>query len=194
MTDPILLDGTVNNYPAAGGLIWGIALLLALVAGIGYAIERARTACRLIEQIIDEEAPRLRDDEDVESLVRGLDDSAYIECDGEPMNRSYWLDDGTWRDPDCIECGGEGAPCCEPPIDPPPRPIASLRASAGPDLPEAGHDVDTLRRLVAEDRAHLRVVDQMDPRWLRRRLAAQEPRPCPPWCSCHVDPTPGGAA
>lgn len=36
------------------------------------------------------------------------------------VNRSEWLPDDTWRDPDCIECGGEGAPCCEPPDGPPP--------------------------------------------------------------------------
>lgn len=35
------------------------------------------------------------------------------------MNRSEWIDSCTWRDPDCIECGGEGAPCCEPPDHPP---------------------------------------------------------------------------
>jgi hypothetical protein len=36
------------------------------------------------------------------------------------VNRSEWLPDGTWRDPDCFECGGEGAPCCEPPDGPSP--------------------------------------------------------------------------
>ena len=41
-----------------------------------------------------------------------------------PANRSEWLPDGTWRDPDCIECDGEGAPCCEPPDGP-------LRLTAG---------------------------------------------------------------
>jgi hypothetical protein len=35
-------------------------------------------------------------------------------------NRSYWVDSETWRDPDCIECGGVGAPCCKPPDEPPP--------------------------------------------------------------------------
>jgi hypothetical protein len=32
--------------------------------------------------------------------------------------RSEWTSPDTWRDPDCIECGGEGAPCCEPPAYP----------------------------------------------------------------------------
>lgn len=36
------------------------------------------------------------------------------------MSRAEWLPDGTWRDPDCIECGGDGAPCCDPPDHPPP--------------------------------------------------------------------------
>ena len=38
----------------------------------------------------------------------------------EPLraNRSEWTSPDTWRDPDCIECGGEGAPCCEPPDHP----------------------------------------------------------------------------
>ncbi len=36
------------------------------------------------------------------------------------VNRSVWVDADTWRDPDCIECGGEGAPCCDPPDGPPP--------------------------------------------------------------------------
>lgn len=36
-----------------------------------------------------------------------------------PMpNRSYWLDEHSWADPDCIECDGSGAPCCEPPDHP----------------------------------------------------------------------------
>lgn len=34
-------------------------------------------------------------------------------------HRAYYLPDGTWVDPDCIECGGDGAPCCEPPYVPP---------------------------------------------------------------------------
>lgn len=34
------------------------------------------------------------------------------------VNRSEWTSPDTWRDPDCIECGGEGAPCCEPPDHP----------------------------------------------------------------------------
>lgn len=46
-------------------------------------------------------------------------------------NRSQWLPDGTWRDPDCIECGGEGAPCCEPPDTPGPP----LSAPPTPDQP-----------------------------------------------------------
>lgn len=33
-------------------------------------------------------------------------------------NRSYWTSPNTWCDPDCIECDGEGAPCCEPPYAP----------------------------------------------------------------------------
>jgi hypothetical protein len=38
----------------------------------------------------------------------------------EPLraNRSEWTSPDTWRDPDCIECGGDGAPCCEPPNHP----------------------------------------------------------------------------
>jgi hypothetical protein len=35
-------------------------------------------------------------------------------------NRSEWTSPDTWLDPDCIECGGEGAPCCEPPDQPAP--------------------------------------------------------------------------
>ena len=34
------------------------------------------------------------------------------------VNRSYWTSPETWCDPDCIECGGEGAPCCDPPDEP----------------------------------------------------------------------------
>jgi len=37
-----------------------------------------------------------------------------------PVNRSYWTSPDTWCDPDCIECGGDGAPCCEPPDTPHP--------------------------------------------------------------------------
>jgi hypothetical protein len=36
------------------------------------------------------------------------------------VNRPEWIDSCSWRDPDCVECGGEGAPCCEPPDHPPP--------------------------------------------------------------------------
>lgn len=42
------------------------------------------------------------------------------------MNRSEWVDADTWRDPDCIECGGDGAPCCEPPDGPPPTSAAKV--------------------------------------------------------------------
>lgn len=35
-----------------------------------------------------------------------------------PSNRSYWLDEHSWADPDCVECDGSGAPCCEPPDHP----------------------------------------------------------------------------
>lgn len=31
------------------------------------------------------------------------------------VNRSYWTGCCEWADPDCIECDGQGAPCCEPP-------------------------------------------------------------------------------
>ena len=52
-------------------------------------------------------------------------------------NRSEWLPDGTWRDPDCIECGGEGAPCCEPPDRPQmsdlPVRVRSARGQPRPD-------------------------------------------------------------
>lgn len=34
--------------------------------------------------------------------------------------RAHWTSQKTWRDPDCIECGGEGAPCCDPPYGTPP--------------------------------------------------------------------------
>lgn len=42
------------------------------------------------------------------------------------MNRSEWVDAETWRDPDCVECGGEGAPCCEPPAPDAPRPAEAV--------------------------------------------------------------------
>jgi hypothetical protein len=32
--------------------------------------------------------------------------------------RAYWTSPDSWVDPDCIECGGEGAPCCDPPSHP----------------------------------------------------------------------------
>ena len=35
------------------------------------------------------------------------------------MNRAYYTSPDEWVDPDCTECGGEGAPCCEPPYTPP---------------------------------------------------------------------------
>jgi len=40
-------------------------------------------------------------------------------CVAQP-NRSYWVDAHTWVDPDCVECSGDGAPCCEPPDGPSP--------------------------------------------------------------------------
>ena len=43
------------------------------------------------------------------------------------VSRSEWLPDGTWVDPDCVECGGEGAPCCDPPDHPPPGVRAWVR-------------------------------------------------------------------
>lgn len=33
-------------------------------------------------------------------------------------HRAYWTSPTTWIDPDCFECGGEGAPCCDPPTYP----------------------------------------------------------------------------
>lgn len=31
---------------------------------------------------------------------------------------SVWTSPDEWRDPNCVECEGEGAPCCEPPDHP----------------------------------------------------------------------------
>lgn len=36
----------------------------------------------------------------------------------EQRHRAYWTSSNTWIDPDCFECGGEGAPCCDPPTYP----------------------------------------------------------------------------
>lgn len=58
-----------------------------------------------------------------------------------PPNRSEWIDPDTWRDPDCVECGGEGAPCCEPPDTPPPRWV-----HCSPDLLASGVDCATAPR------------------------------------------------
>ena len=30
-------------------------------------------------------------------------------------HRAYWTSPTTWIDPDCTECGGAGAPCCDAP-------------------------------------------------------------------------------
>lgn len=43
---------------------------------------------------------------------------------------SHWTSEHEWRDPNCIECGGQGAPCCEPPDHPwPGRPNFVLAAN-----------------------------------------------------------------
>lgn len=36
----------------------------------------------------------------------------------EQRHRAYYTSPNTWIDPDCFECGGEGAPCCDPPTYP----------------------------------------------------------------------------
>jgi hypothetical protein len=42
-------------------------------------------------------------------------------------HRAYWTSPHEWVDPDCVECDGEGAPCCEPPDEPmPERFVAEL--------------------------------------------------------------------
>ena len=70
----------------------------------------------------------------------------------EQPHRAYYLPDGTWVDPDCFECGGQGAPCCEPPYFPP-----GLAAVDGAEL----------ERLQAVDRAAQMLiaasVDDADP-------------------------------
>jgi len=33
-------------------------------------------------------------------------------------HRAFWTSPNTWIDPDCFECGGAGAPCCDPPTYP----------------------------------------------------------------------------
>jgi hypothetical protein len=60
------------------------------------------------------DGPRVRD-RDAADAVRAL-----AAAPAPPVNRSEWTSPHTWRDPDCIECGGEGAPCCEPPDTPAP--------------------------------------------------------------------------
>ena len=47
------------------------------------------------------------------------------------VNRAYYLPDGTWVDPDCFECGGEGAACCEPPYTPS-KPAAMVSSEPSP--------------------------------------------------------------
>lgn len=47
---------------------------------------------------------------------------ATVALTGSKPNRSVWTSSMAWRDPDCIECGGEGAPCCGPPDGPSPYP------------------------------------------------------------------------
>lgn len=42
-------------------------------------------------------------------------------------HRAFWTARHQWCDPDCFECGGEGAPCCDPPVYPYPG-----RAEEGP--------------------------------------------------------------
>lgn len=64
---------------------------------------------------------------------RPVDGGTVFEQPDRP-NRSEWLPDGTWRDPDCIECDGSGAPCCEPPDGPLPttdQRIVNLFAGPG---------------------------------------------------------------
>ena len=53
--------------------------------------------------------------------LRGYDGCEWVPCGilHHAPGGPEWLPDGTWRDPDCIECGGEGAPCCDLPDHPP---------------------------------------------------------------------------
>ena len=44
-------------------------------------------------------------------------------------SRSVWTSPHEWRDPDCVECGGQGAPCCEPPMHPYRRKEAIVEAA-----------------------------------------------------------------
>lgn len=44
--------------------------------------------------------------------------SAPCVCPCHGATGPVWTSPTTWRDPDCVECGGEGAPCCDPPDQP----------------------------------------------------------------------------
>lgn len=73
--------------------------------------------------------------------------------DGRPF-RAYWTGPDTWCDPDCVECGGEGAPCCEPPDYPYPGSPeqgprdtqqgagSAVEADRGPEGLRGGHGWD----------------------------------------------------
>ncbi len=77
------------------------------------------------------------------------------------VNRSVWVDADTWRDPDCIECGGEGAPCCDPPDAPLP---------AVPD----GEDARRLRwEIFHEDGVGVIVTDLDTERWATGTAATE---------------------
>lgn len=61
----------------------------------------------------------LRQNRRMEDLVREAQAQArqFVEL-ADRRHRAFWTSPDTWIDPDCIECGGEGAACCDPPTYP----------------------------------------------------------------------------
>lgn len=114
-----------------------------------------------------------------------------------------WTSPDTWVDPTCIECGGAGAPCCDPPDHPyPTDPITLVYVEAVKAMAEqrvrvldhldrqgAGRAVEQqMLRTAAADLAdavaaraavlaHLDTADSggnLDPAWIRDLLGATD--------------------
>lgn len=61
----------------------------------------------------------LRQERRVEAIARAaLAREKELITLADRRHRAFWTSPTTWIDPDCFECGGVGAPCCDPPTYP----------------------------------------------------------------------------
>jgi hypothetical protein len=80
-----------------------------------------------------------------------------------------WTSPETWVDPSCIECGGSGAPCCDPPDHPyPTDPVTLVYVEA---VAKMAGKVDALFDEIDRLRAQREAVLKLHPREVVERYA-----------------------